>query len=160
MGRFLLVVTIAVTVASGVFASGASATASIDRGKFNYNTHRYINQVRGCLTVTGLVVQIAANAQDEIQVADAATKGRDTCDAIRSRLLRINTDNFDNQASQAWYGVDRMKSGLNALLAYLDTKAPSKLIETRDKLQQGTATAKAGIRAINARRRAYGLRAI
>ena len=23
---------------------------------------------------------------------------------------RISTANFDNQASQAWYGVDRMKS--------------------------------------------------
>jgi hypothetical protein len=62
--------------------------------------------------------------------------------------------------SQAWYGVDRMKSGLNALLVYIDSKAPSKLIEARDKLVQGLATARAGIRAINARRRFYGLRAI
>jgi hypothetical protein len=46
------------------------------------------------------------------------------------------------------------------LLAYLDTNAPSKLIEARDKLVQGIATAKAGVRAINARRRVYGLKAI
>jgi hypothetical protein len=113
-----------------------------------------------CVTVTGLVASIAQKATNEFDVADAATKGRDTCDAIRSRLLRISTDHFDDQASQAWYGVDRMKSGLNALLAYLDTNAPSKLIEARDKLVQGIATAKAGVRAINARRRVYGLKAI
>lgn len=46
------------------------------------------------------------------------------------------------------------------LLVYVDSKAPSKLIETRDKLVQGLATGQTGIRAINARRRSFGLRAI
>jgi hypothetical protein len=149
-----------VVLVIAVFAANASATARIDRGKFNYNTHAYIKQTRGCLAVTALVGQIIQQTKDVIEIADATTKARDTCDAIRSRLLRIGTDHFDHQASQAWYGVDRMKSGLNALLNYLDTSAPSKLIEARDKLVNGAATARAGIRAINARRRAYGLRAI
>jgi hypothetical protein len=141
-------------------AMAAPAAQSIDRGKFNYNTHRYIVQVRGCISATRLVASIAQKTNDDVELADATTKGRDICDAIRSRLLSINTDHFDNQASQAWYGVDRMKSGLNALLVYIDSKAPSKVIEARDKLVQGLATAQTGNRAINARRLSFGLRAI
>jgi hypothetical protein len=160
MGRLGLAGVAATAVLTAALGSSAAAAPLINKGKFNYNTHAYITQVRACVTVTGLVASIAQKATNEFDVADAATKGRDTCDAIRSRLLRISTDHFDDQASQAWYGVDRMKSGLNALLAYLDTNAPSKLIEARDKLVQGIATAKAGVRAINARRRVYGLKAI
>ena len=161
MSRLALGLTLAVAVAfAAAFASTASAKPSIDRGKLNHDTHVYIVQTRGCITVTGLVIQIAQAAPDDIQFADAVTKARDTCDAIRSRLAGISTDHFGNEADQAWYGVDRMKSGLNALLAYIDSKAPSKIIEARDKLQAGLSNAKAGIRGINARRRAYGLKAI
>lgn len=74
-------------VPTAAMASSASAAQSIDRGKFNYNTHRYIVQVRGCMSATRLVASIPQQTSDEIQLADATTKGRDICDSIRSRLL-------------------------------------------------------------------------
>jgi hypothetical protein len=160
MRRLGMAVAVITAVLSSVATADVSAKTSIDRGKFNYNTHRYIVQTRGCITITGLAIKIAQASPDDIQFADAITKARDTCDAIRSRLVGFNTDHFDKQASQAWYGVDRMKSGLNALLAYVDSKAPSKLIEARDKLVDGLSNARTGVKGINARRRVYGLKPI
>ena len=160
MGRLVFALTLAAALAGAGFTSTAGAAPLIDKGKFNYNTHRYIVQVRGCIKITGLVIAIAQQGPDDITFADSTTKARDTCNTIRTRLLRISTDHFDDQASQAWYGVDRMKSGLNALLAYIDSKAPSKLIEARDKLQAGLSNATVGVAAINRRRRSYRLKAI
>jgi hypothetical protein len=159
MGRLAIGVTLAAALSTAL-ASAAYAAPSIDKGKFNYNTHRYIVQTRACITVTGLVISIAQQGPDDITFADSVTKARDTCDAIRSRLVSMSTDHFSNEADQAWYGVDRMKSGLNALLAYIDSKAPSKLIEARDKLSAGISNAKTGIKRINARRRVYGLKPV
>jgi hypothetical protein len=36
----------------------------------------------------------------------------------------MHTDHFDDQAQTAWTGVDRIKSGLNALMAYIDDPRP------------------------------------
>jgi len=116
--------------------------------------------VRKCVKVTSLVVELSQLNPTELQLADAATRTRDLCDQIRHQLLRIDTSHFDNEATDAWAGVDRIKSGLNALLKYLDTGGPSKVIEARDKLDQGISWARQGVREINGRRRAYGLRAV
>ena len=40
--------------ATGAIAPSAYATTSIDRGKLNYNTHRFISQARRCVSVVGL----------------------------------------------------------------------------------------------------------
>jgi hypothetical protein len=152
LGRLVLLCVVALVAAAWV--SQASAARSFDRGKFNYNTHTYITQTRGCITATSLFASILQETTDQIELAVAETRVRNICDSIRSRLLRINTDHFSDQATQAWYRVDRMKSGLKAFLNYLDTGAPSKVIEARDKLLEGRAT----VKAINARRRAYGQR--
>ena len=146
--------------ATGAIAPSAYATTSIDRGKLNYNTHRFISQARRCVSVVGLIGLLSQTSPSTYTMADATTKARDICDGIRSSLLRIDTGHFDNQANETWYGVDRMKSGLNALLNYLDTSASSKLIESRNKLVDGLGSARAGVRAINSVRRSYGLRAV
>lgn len=122
------------------------------------HTREYVRQVKACRLSVGLVLlQIQQGKATDIELADSATSARDICDAIRSRLVTMNTDHFDDQATTAWYGVDRYKSGLNALLAYIDNPAPSKLIEARDKLQEGDQTVTQGLREINARRRVYNL---
>jgi hypothetical protein len=53
-----------------------------------------------------------------------------------------------------------MKSGMNALRAYIDNPLPSKLIEARDKILRGDAQADKGIQQINRRRVIYGLKKI
>ncbi|HYZ77657.1 MAG TPA: hypothetical protein VE596_09820 [Gaiellaceae bacterium] len=121
------------------------------------HTREYVKQIRGCEAAVSLVRAGITEASDLIEVADLATKARDICDNTRSNLVTINTDHFDDQASEGFYAVDRSKSGLNALLAYVDSQAPSKLIEARDKLNDGEQAAKEAIRGINARRRVYGL---
>ena len=55
----------------------------------------------------------------------------------RDALSADNTDHFDDQATNFWYGIDRYKSGLNALLSYIDSGATTKAIEVRNKFQQG-----------------------
>jgi hypothetical protein len=117
--------------------------------------------VQTCQIGLGLVLlDIKRDETDPIKLADSATQGRDMCDSERSQLAAKNTDHFDDEALLAWSGVDRAKSGLNALLAYLDNPVPSKLIEVRDKVAEGDQDMAEGIRQINARRRVYGLKAI
>jgi hypothetical protein len=57
-------------------------------------------------------------------------------------------------------GVDRIKSGLNAFVSYIDTRYPSKLNEAKGKLGQVAAWARIGVRGINVRRHVYGLESI
>jgi hypothetical protein len=123
------------------------------------HTREYVRQVKACRLAVGVVLlQIREGKATDIELADSATSARDTCDAIRSRLVTMNTDHFDDQATTAWSGVDRYKSGLNAMLAYIDNPAPSKLIEARDKLQEGDQSVSQGLREINARGRVYNLK--
>ena len=92
-----------------------------------------------------------------IDLVDVTTQARDLCDNVRSKLVTLDTKHFSDQAAQVWYAVDRYKSGLNALLNYFDTNAPTKVIEARDKFREGDANLAAGIKAINIRRHLYGL---
>ena len=107
-----------------------------------------------------LILDLQKGQQDTLKVADETTTARDACDNARSQLATMSTDHFDEQALVAWGGIDRAKSGLNALLTYLDNPVPSKLIETRNKLQEGDRDMAAGIEAINQTRRAAGFDAI
>lgn len=111
-----------------------------------------------CETAVGLVVlDIRRGNLDPVSLADNTTQARDICDSIRSRLASMTTDHFDDQAALGFYAIDRLKSGLNAVLAYLDNPRPTKIIEARNKLQDGDGSATQAIRAINKRRRVYGL---
>jgi len=118
------------------------------------HTREYVKQIHGCQAAVTLVRAGITESTDLVEVADLATKARDVCDTIRSNLVTINTDHFDDQANEGFYAVDRSKSGLNALLAYLGAV---ELIEARDKLAEGDQAAKEAIRGINARRPVYGL---
>ena len=84
----------------------------------------------------------------------------ETCNAIKTRLLTMNDDHFSKQATTAWSGVERIKSGLNATVSFLDTGYPSKLAEAKGKLQLGMSWTRIGIRGINLRRHVYGLGSI
>ena len=132
-----------------------SGDPAVDR-----NTRAYAQAVNGCREFAAIVRAEAAKATDMLDMADLTTTARDGCDNRRSAMLGMDTKHFDDQAAQAWAGVDKLKSGLNALLAYIDNPRPSKIIEARDKLNEGDATARAGLRGINQRRHAYGLHAL
>jgi hypothetical protein len=96
-----------------------SDAASVDK-----NTRAYIAQVQTCQVEVGLLLLAIRRGQtNTLKLADEGTTARDACDSIRSRLLSMDTTHFDDQATDAWYGVDRLKSGLNAFLAYLDNGA-------------------------------------
>ncbi len=70
----------------------------------------------------------------------------------------MDTDHFDDEAAIGFYAIDRYKSGLNAVLAYIDDPRPTKIIEARDKLQEGDVSASEAYREINKRRKVYGLK--
>jgi hypothetical protein len=140
-------------------AASAEARSANTRSDVDKHTRAYVKQVRGCMTIAGLSIQVAGK-QSELDASGTIKRAADTCDAIRHRLLTMNDDHFSKQATTAWAGVDRIKSGLNAFVAYIDSKAPSKFNEAKTKLQQGTAWARIGIRGINLRRHVYGLGSI
>lgn len=127
--------------------------ASVDK-----NSRTYIEAVRRCQEFVGiLALDIKKEASNTFELAEEATGARDVCDSVRSELLTMDTDHFDDQAERAWYGVDRLKSGLNALLAFVDKPQPTKLIEARDKIKEGSVASELGVREINGRRHVYGL---
>lgn len=123
------------------------------------NTRYFLNQMSSCQVAVGLVILQAqeGNATD-LDLADTTTQARDTCDAVREQLLLADTDHFDDQAALGYHGIDRLKSGLNAMLAYIDNPRPSKLIEARDKIQEGDEAAAQAQREITQRRRVYNLK--
>jgi hypothetical protein len=127
----------------------------------NRNTRRYVSAVNACRLSAAIVRSAAAKGDtDLVDMADLTTTARDTCDGARSTLPTLDTDHFDDQAAQAWGGVDEIKSGLNAVLAYIDDPRPSKIIEARNKLDDGESTAADGLRQINERRKVYGLKTL
>jgi hypothetical protein len=117
--------------------------------------------VQGCRLSAAIVRSAAVEGEtDLIDMADITTTARDTCDNVRGNLLGMDSEHFDNEAQTAWIGVDGIKSGLNALMAYIDDPRPGKIIEARNKLNEGDATAREGLRGINRRRHVYGLHAL
>jgi hypothetical protein len=141
------------------YAASAEARGTDTRSDVDKHTRAYVKQVRGCVAIAGLSLQVAGK-QSELAASGTIKRAADTCDTIRHRLLTMNDDHFSKQATTAWAGVDRIKSGLNAFVAYIDNRAPSKFNEAKTKLGQGTAWARVGIRGINARRHVYGLKSI
>jgi hypothetical protein len=125
----------------------------------NRNSRRSVSAVNACRVSAAIVRSAAARGDtDLVDMADLTTTARDTCDGVRSNLATLDTDHFDDQAAEAWAGVDEIKSGLNAVLAYIDNPRPSKIIEARNKLDDGESTAADGLRQINERRKVYGLK--
>jgi len=125
------------------------------------NTRAYLNAMSLCEVEVGLVtLDIQRGKSTDVELADAATSARDACDSTRSRLASMDTNHFDDQAANGFFAIDRLKSGLNALLAYIDNPRPSKLIEVRNKLQEGDQAARQTRHDINVRRHVYGLRAL
>ena len=157
---YLVAVTAALALLASLslLASSASAASTVGDPTVNKHTRYYVNQMAVCqISVELLRIDMRGGKVSLLNLADEATSARDTCDAVRDNLSVANTDHFDDQATEVWYGVDRYKSGLNAFLAFVDSLAPSKAVETRNKLQQGDAAVKAGVRGINQRRKVYGL---
>ena len=148
-----------VTQGSTTTTTKKKTKANGDSAAVNRNTRRYVNAVNACRVSAAIVRSTAAKGDtDLIDMADLTTTARDTCDGARSTLLTMDSDHFDDQAANAWAGVDEIKSGLNATLAYIDNPRPSKIIEARNKLDDGESTAAAALRQINQRRKVYGLK--
>jgi hypothetical protein len=133
-----------------------TSNATIDK-----QTREYIAQVNTCQVTVGLtLLMIQRGETDSFKLSDSAKTAADTCEAIKTNLAVAATDHFDDEALLAWSGVSEMKSGMNAIVAYIDDPRPSKLLEARDKIQRGDAQAAEGIRQINQRRVVYGLKKI
>ena len=146
------------TASDGGGSGGGDPASSDDARSVDRNTRAYLNKISTCQTAVGLVLLDARSGNaDDFQLADDATQARDICDSIRSQLLAMDTDHFDDEAATGFYAVDRYKSGLNAILTYIDDPAPTKIIEARDKLQEGDLSARQARRDINGRRHVYGL---
>ncbi len=127
----------------------------------NERTRSYIAKVQTCQVTVGLTLLLIQRGEsDSFTIADSANTAAQTCEMIKTNLLQADTDHFRDEALLAWSGVSEMKSGMNALIAYVDNPQPSKLIEARDKIQRGDAQAALGIKQINRRRVAYGLKKI
>jgi hypothetical protein len=151
----------AMSTASNGGADHSKSAKSSDSASVDRNTRRYVKGVNACRVSAAIVRDAAAGGQTNLlDMADMTTTARDTCDNVRSALVSIDTDHFDDQATDAWGGVDEIKSGLNAVLAYIDNPRPSKIIEARNTLDDGESAAHQGIHEINVRRHAYGLHAI
>jgi hypothetical protein len=84
-------------------------------------------------------------------------KARDICSNIRRRLRSMNTSHFPSQAQDGWYAIDRLASGLNALLNLSSSSALTSALEARDKLGAGLTYYLRSVREINQRRALYGL---
>jgi hypothetical protein len=121
------------------------------------HTRYYMNQMSTCMVGVGLVILDIQDQKDDFTLADDATNARDLCDDVRTNLALADTDHFDDQAALGFYAVDRYKSGLNALLEFIDTQETTKLVEVQNKLQDADASATEAFKAINQRRRLYGL---
>jgi len=158
MGARAIALLLALVVAAA-FVGSAHARPSSTRSDMDRNSRAYVKQVRGCVAIASLSLSVAAK-QNVYSAAETIKRAAETCDAIRSRLAGMSTDHFDKQANTAWAGVDRIKSGLNATLAFLDIRYPSKLAEAKGKLRLGNSWARIGIRGINLRRHVYGLGSI
>lgn len=157
----IAVVAMMIVVAAAIVATASVAQArpSNTRSDVDKHTRAYIKQARGCAAIANLSLSVAAS-QNVYTAVETVKQAADTCDAIRSRLSTMSTDHFDKQALTAWAGVDRLKSGLNATVAFLDTQIPSKLAEAKGKLRQGSSWVRIGVRGINLRRHVYGLGSI
>jgi hypothetical protein len=159
-GALGVLVAIVVLVAAFSGHSGKSNSSSgpdlKDAASVNDHSRAYIGEVRRCMEIASVAISLAAK-EDIYSASDSVKQAANTCDDIRSELATMDSDHFDKQATTAWGGVDRIKSGLNATVAYLDTQYPSKLVEARDKLHLGMMWARIGIRGINLRRQVYGL---
>jgi hypothetical protein len=122
-------------------------------------TRKYLNQINTCQIAVGLVIlDIRRGNLNPVSLADSTTSARDICDQIRSSLATMDTDHFDEEAPTGWYAVDRYKSGLNAVLAYIDNPRPTKIVEARNKFGEAEVSAKRASRQINKRRRVYDLK--
>jgi hypothetical protein len=157
--RFAVLAVTTLLVAVSIVSPIAQASSSDTRSDVDKHTRAYVKQVRGCVAIARLSLSLASK-QSTYAASDTIKKAADICDAIRSRLASMSTDHFDKQATTAWAGVDRLKSGLNATLAFIDTRYPSKLTEAKNKLAEGRSWTRIGIRGINLRRHVYGLGSI
>ena len=91
-----------------------------------------------CEISAGLVLlQMREAKATDVELAETTTQARDTCESVRDKLLLADTDHFDDEAAIGFHGIDRYKSGLNAVLAYLDNPRPTKIVEIRNKIREG-----------------------
>jgi hypothetical protein len=108
---------------------------------------------RSVSVLRGAIVR--GEASSLIELADATRTSKQICDRVQDQLRELDTEHFDDQALTAQVAVDSWKDGLDALADYIDDEEPSKLLEARDKLNEGDAIAEQAVSEINERRAVY-----
>ena len=123
-------------------------------------TRAFMDAMGSCQIAVALIRDELKHASslDPVSLADDTTQARDVCDQARSATVTIDDKHFSDQATTGFYAMDRYKSGLNALLAYIDNPRPTKVIEARDKLQEGDQAVTQAMHDINKRRHVYALK--
>lgn len=125
----------------------------------NRRTRAYVNASRRCTTVLAVAMgMIRTSPENIVQVAEAVAVARQACQRAEDELIGMETDDFDDESTLLWDGVRTIRSGLGATQVYIDTQAPTKLVEARDKLSVGAARVREGRREMNRRRRELGLK--
>jgi hypothetical protein len=124
-------------------------------------TRGYVHQVKTCRLSIEWAIADTFREANALQIAEETANARDLCNTVRSRLVTMNTDQFDNAANTALSGVDGYRDGLRALFAFADNPdAVGKAIEASLKLREGDRRVFAGLKQINARRGIYNLKPI
>jgi hypothetical protein len=140
-------------------STGLAAKVTGDTPSMDKRTRSFVATLRQC-DLSAAIARGSLKSATAVQAADAVTSARDTCDNVRSELALADSQHFSDQAAIAFGAADELKSGLNAVLAYLDNPRPSKVIEARNKLDDGATQAASAYSEINKRRRVYGLKSI
>lgn len=128
-------------------------------GNLEKLTRAYVAQASACEAGAEAALAPGEDASD-FEFADLVTQARDVCEEARANLLDLSTSGFNDEATEIWGGVDQMKSGLNAILAYMGDESPAKLVEARNKLVDGKNALEDGMSKINSLRADQGLAAI
>jgi hypothetical protein len=142
-----------------VLLAGCSRPPS--RADVDQRTRGYVHQVKVCRLSVEWATGDTFQKTSALEIAEETTNARELCDTIRSRLLTMNTDQFDRGAKTARSGVDGYKNGLDALLRFAhNPDDASKLIDAMLKLREGDRRVTVGLKQINARRGIYKLKPI
>jgi hypothetical protein len=156
---FVLIAVIGIWGGSALLSSDASSGGDSSGGSLEKHSRDYVAQASACEAGAEIALQPVEDASD-FDIADNVTQARDVCEQARTNLLDMSTDHFDDEATEIWNGVDRMKSGLNAFLTYMGDQSPAKLVEAKNKLVAGKGAIEDGVSKINSIRAEQGLTAL
>jgi hypothetical protein len=118
----------------------------------------FVKQLRACELVTGLAVKIVqASPNDLIGASKVINQAKDTCSAIRNRMVGMDTRHFSDQALDGEVAVDYWTRGLGRFSNYIDDGRPSDVTTAAKYFATARGERAVAIKGINSRRAVYGL---